>query len=438
MKERFVSTGGAAPAAALPSALFRSLAPDGGLYLPEDLPSLSPAALKRVLDPPWPAGPTELARVLLPEIPSASLESIVSGALSFPIPLVEVEPGRWVLELFHGPTLAFKDVGARFMARLFSHLDTDSREPLTVLAATSGDTGSAVAQAFLGVPGTRVAILYPEGKVSPVQECQFTTLGENVQALAVAGTFDDCQRLVKAAFADAVLARRLRLTSANSINLGRLLPQSFYYFHAVSQLPAGSAPPVFAVPSGNFGNLTAGVLAHRLGLPMTSFIAATNANDVVPRFLESGIFRPRPSIATISNAMDVGNPSNFDRIRHLFGGDGAAMGREIEGFRSSDEETRGTIRAVFERTGYVLDPHTAIGYRALERLRGEAGEDRPGIVLATAHPVKFREHVEPLIGRKIPVPKRLAQCLDRPRRSLPLAPEEKALKGFLEAWRIGP
>ncbi len=434
MKKRFVSTGGEAPPVELRSALFQALAPDGGLYLPRELPTLSSGALKGILEAPWPGGAVELAKNLLPEIPPATLEGIVREALSFPVPLIEVEPGRFILELFHGPTLAFKDVGARFMARLFSFLDEGGVGPLTILAATSGDTGSAVAQAFLGVPGTRVAVLFPEGKVSPVQECQFTTLGNNVQALSVAGTFDDCQRMVKAAFTDTRLTRRLRLTSANSINLGRLLPQSFYYFHAVAQLPQGSAPPTFVVPSGNFGNLTAGLLAQRLGAPVASFVAATNANDVVPEFLESGLYEPRPSVATISNAMDVGDPSNFERIRHLFDGDDAAIREQIRGFRCSDAETRETIRSVFRRTGYILDPHTAVGYRALEETRQRSGENLPGIVLATAHPVKFREHVEPLIDQAIPVPPRLAECLERPRRSLPLPPKEEALRGFLESW----
>ncbi len=438
---RFVSTAGEIqvgprPTVGAETALLSSLAPDGGLYLPAALPKLEPEVLAAFPGAGLAEIGFEVARRILDEIPPAELRRIAREALDFAVPLVEVEPGMRVLELFHGPTLAFKDVGARFMARLFALLAPPSDRPLTVLVATSGDTGSAVAQAFLGVPGTRVAVLYPQGLVSPIQECQFTTLGDNVQALAVAGTFDDCQRLVKAAFADADASAALRLTSANSINLARLLPQSFYYFHATAQLPRDAAPPLFAVPSGNFGNLTAGLLAAGMGLPVAGFVAATNVNDVVPTYLETGVFAPRPSTATISNAMDVGNPSNFARILHLCGGELAAVRRLVQGSRHTDDETRQTIRAVFARTGYVLDPHSAVGWRALELELAERREPVSGIVLATAHASKFREVVEPLIGREIPLPERLAACLDRPRRALPLAPEPAALVRFLESWQL--
>lgn len=443
---RYLSTGGEAPAVDLRTALFRSLAPDGGLYLPESLPrwpSLGPVAA----DTPLATTARRLAPPLLPDLPAEVVEGLVDDALNFPVPLVPVAANTYVLELFHGPTLAFKDVGARTMARLFAFLQgevvrEDETGPLTVLVATSGDTGSAVAQAFLGVPGTRVVVLYPQGKVSRVQECQFTTLGDNVHALAVAGTFDDCQRMVKAAFADDELSRQLRLTSANSINLGRLLPQSFYYAHGagqlIGQLPSqradrDSRPPLFVVPSGNFGNLTAGLLARRMGLETGPFVAVTNVNDVVPEYLEAGSFRPRPSQATVSNAMDVGNPSNFDRILWLYDGDREALLRDLCGTRVTDEATRETIRQVHETTGYLLDPHTAVGWAGLDELRsrGAVPRDAPAILLATAHPAKFGETVEPLVTTTIPLPERLADCLNRPSRARDLAPEPAALAAFL-------
>lgn len=444
------STGGKSPAVDFPSALFRSLAPDGGLYLPTELPPLPPSFFADLPGSDLADTAAAVAAQLISGISLDSLRKLMADALNFPIPLVRLEPvgsepAIHILELFHGPTLAFKDVGARVMARLFAHFRPATERPLTVLVATSGDTGSAVAQAFLGVPGTRVAVLYPRGKVSPVQECQFTTLGENVQALAVEGTFDDCQRLVKAAFADQTLSDQLQLTSANSINLGRLLPQSVYYFHALAQLaslpesvpPVEPGPPVlFSVPSGNFGNLTAGLVARELGLPCSGFVAATNVNDVVPAYLESGEFRPRPSQGTLSNAMDVGNPSNFARMQALFGGDHDRLQQVVSGSRWTDEETRRAIREVYESSGYVLDPHTAVGVLGLRKALEETPHRLTGIVLATAHPVKFRETVEPLIGREIPLPQRLSACLDQPRRSLPLEAEETSLKAFLRSWKL--
>ena len=307
------------------------------------------------------------------EIDPATLEAVVVEALNFEIPLVEVEPGIFALELFHGPTFAFKDVGARVMARLMAALHRGA-EPLTVLAATSGDTGSAVAYAFHRVPNTRVVILYPDGRVSPTQEAQLTMFnGErgNVRAYAVAGSFDDCHRLTREAFGDADLRRRMRLTSANSVNVGRLLPQSVYYFHAVGQVGQVRRQPtaatiVFSTPSGNFGNLTAGLLAKRAGLPIARFVAATNANDVVPEYLDTGRFEPRSSVSTLANAMDVGHPSNFERMSWLYGGDLDAMRRDIAGCRFTDDDVRATIRRVYEERGYLLDPHSAIAYMGLK------------------------------------------------------------------------
>ncbi len=430
---RFLSTRGQSPPTDLATALTEGLAGDGGLYMPESLPAFPPAFFAAPATSMAETG-AELLRPFLTDLPADEATRRIADALDFDVPLVEIEPGVRILELFHGPTLAFKDVAARFLARFLSWLCRDSERSLTVLVATSGDTGSAVAQAFHGVPGTRVAVLYPRGKVSPLQEKQFTTLGGNVQALSIDGTFDDGQRMVKEAFVDAELRARLFLTSANSINIGRLLPQMVYYVHGLAQLPAGSPPPVVVVPSGNFGNLTAGLMAHRLGLPAARFVAATNVNDTVPEYLDTGLYSPRPSRQTISNAMDVGDPSNFARILALYGDDADAMRRDVYGCRYDDEATRQAIRDVYQRTGYVLDPHTAVGYLGLKDAMAAAGGEPSGVVLATAHPVKFREHVEPLIGTKIPVPERLARCLESPSQALEIAAELGPLKEFLLGW----
>jgi threonine synthase len=355
---------------------------------------------------------------------------VIVEALNFPIPLVEVEPGIHALELFHGPTLAFKDVGARTMARLMAAVDTGD-QPLTVLAATSGDTGSAVAHAFHGVPHTRVIVLYPDGRVSPTQEAQLTMFNAeagNVRAFAVAGSFDDCHRMTREAFGTASLREQVRLTSANSVNIGRLLPQMVYYFHAVAEvgrLRGGQGPLpriVVCTPSGNFGNLTAGLMAKRAGLPVSRFVAATNVNDVVPAYLDTGRFEPRASVPTIANAMDVGDPSNFERMLWLYGGDRDAMRLDIAGSRHSDDEVRATIHRVYEERGYLLDPHSAIAYRGLTEYLGREGQvgqaGRVGVFLATAHPAKFREVVEPVIGRAVETPGPLADALARPRHIL--------------------
>jgi len=429
---RFVTTRGEAPAVSLKQALFDGLAPDGGLYVPEAIE-------------PWPAdelarlasctlgeiGVSVLERFAGDEIDRATLRRVVDEALDFPIPLVGVDRDVFSLELFHGPTLAFKDVGARVMARLMSVLGGD----VTVLTATSGDTGSAVAHAFHGVANARVIVLYPDGRVSPTQEAQLTLFndaaGSNVCAFAVAGSFDDCQRLVKAAFANDALRRRIRLTSANSINVGRLLPQMIYYFHGVAQLTALDVPSesiVVCTPSGNFGNLTAGLMARRAGLRVAQFVAATNANDVVPAYLSTGFFEPRPSIRTIANAMDVGNPSNLERLLWLYGGDVDAVRRDVVGSRSLDEDVRLTIRDVYARCGYLLDPHSAIGYAGVRGRVGQAGT--AGIFLATAHPAKFPEVVEPVIDQAIEKPASLAAALAGSRRVLRI---EATLDAVIEA-----
>ncbi len=410
--------------------------------MPEEIPSLPASFFEQLRG----RGLIEIAdRVLAPyldDLESHERRALIADALDFEIPLIELGDGTYVLELFHGPTLAFKDVGARFMARLVARSIRERPRALTVLVATSGDTGSAVAQAFFGLDGIRVAILYPEGKVSRIQEQQFTTLGGNVRALAVQGDFDDCQRLVKEALVEPELRAELGLTSANSINVARLLPQMVYYFYAVAQLPAGGPPPVFSTPSGNFGNLTAGLMARAMGLGCSGFVAATNANDSVPRYLESGRFEPRPARATISSAMDVGDPSNFQRILELFGGDAERLRAVVSGSRHSDEETRGAIREVYKKHGYVLDPHTAVGYLGLRRwsqgrqgrrLLEPLGEEVPGVVLATAHPAKFREEIEATLGIAIELPERLARCLELPGKSIPIQPRLEDLAAALRA-----
>ncbi len=407
-------------------------APDGGLYFPETIPRFS-LGFRRELRSLSKA--TVALNVMRPyvgsTIPEADLQRICAEAVDFEFPLVPVAAGVAALELFHGPTLAFKDVGARFMSRCLGHFaKAGDTPPVTVLVATSGDTGGAVASGFLGVPGVEVVILYPAGKVSPVQEQQLTTLGQNITALEVSGTFDDCQALVKQAFLDPELAQQRFLTSANSINVARWLPQQLYYCFAMQQWPEGAAPPVVAVPSGNFGNLCAGLLAQASGLPLGHFIAACNANEPVPVYLRTGTFTPRPAVATFSNAMDVGNPSNFVRILELFDNDLNKLRAALSADTVSDADTVAAIRQVWEQQGYLLDPHAAVAYTALRRYqaRHPAAE---GMVLATAHPVKFPDVVEPIIGRAIALPAVVQALQGRPKRSVPLAVDYAALKAYL-------
>ena len=422
-------------------ALFLGQAPDGGLFVPASIPPL-PEEDRTALAPlTFPERAFVVARhFLADEVADGVLRAVVHDALNFPIPLREIEPGVHLLELFHGPTHSFKDVGARFMARMMSAVRaarSDDSRPITILAATSGDTGGAVAHAFHEVSGVRVLVFFPIGKISARQEAQITTLGGNVTAVAVRGTFDDCQRLVRQAFADPSLNARLALTSANSINIGRLLPQTFYYVHAwmeLAQLASRLAPDapgpelVISVPSGNFGNLTAGLIARRvLGISRARFVAATNVNSVVPEYLAGLGFHPRPSVATISSAMDVGDPSNFRRIRHLFG---AGVGEVLSASAWSDDETRACIRDLWRKRGIAIDPHTAVGLLGLRREL----ERRPGargVVIATAHPAKFAETVEPLIGESLPVPPGIAKVMERPRRVIEMAPEVDALRKVL-------
>jgi threonine synthase len=364
------------------------------------------------------------AHLFRDEISEDAFGALVRDALNFDVPLRQVTDRVWALELFHGPTLAFKDIGARVQARLLHHF-TDGT-PLTILVATSGDTGSAVAQAFHGVPDTRVVVLYPQGQVSDVQEAQMASLGGNIRAVAVQGTFDDCQRLVKTAFADDELRAHVWLTPANSINVGRLLPQVFYYFQLLKL-----ADPLVSVPSGNFGNLTAGLIAKRIGLPVRRFVAATNLNDAVPKYLNSGTYRPQPSVRTIANAMDVGAPSNFERIQWLYGNDHDAIRRDMAGAVFDDQTVRRAIADVYRQHGYLMDPHGAIGWLALDEVMATLPGDVQGVFLATAHPAKFGEVVEPVIGERVELPPALRDAIARPRHAVRIDADYAALKALL-------
>jgi threonine synthase len=429
---RYRSTARIAPLTSLRGAVLRGLAPDGGLYMPAEIARRSPQELEEFRRLPFTEVCFRVARPFAaPDVPEEVLWQVVSEAISFPVKLVSLSPGLHILELFHGPTLAFKDFGARFMARLMGHFVRDETRALTVLVATSGDTGSAVGHGFLGVPGIRVVILYPSKRISEAQEKQFTTLGENITALEVAGTFDDCQRLVKQAFADAELNKRAFLTSANSINIGRLLPQMFYHVAAYRQLPVASVPLIVSVPSGNFGNLTAGIFAKRIGLPVARFIASTNTNDVVPEYLRTGEFHPRAAQATYSNAMDVGSPNNFPRLLDLCRNRLEYVQKEIWGHGATDEETLAAMKMLHQRFGYIADPHTAVGVQGWEAYKLEHAKPAQGLVLATAHPAKFPEVVMKAIGTAPPLPDRLGAYLKREKLSLPMSSRYEDFKEFL-------
>ena len=430
----YYSTNGNAPLADLRKAVIKGLAEDRGLYMPERIERLPEAFFQTMGERSFVENAAAVAEAFFgEEVPAAALQRIVAETLAFDCLLIEVEPGVYALELFHGPTLAFKDVGARFMARLLQHFtgDADVQGTVNVLVATSGDTGSAVANGFLGVDGIHVYVLYPKGKVSPIQECQFTTLGQNITALEIDGTFDDCQALVKAAFMDAELNAAMRLTSANSINVARFLPQAFYYFWAYAQLQRmGRAENVVCcVPSGNFGNLCAALFGKRMGLPLRRFIAANNANSVFYEFLQTGEYQPRPSIQTIANAMDVGDPSNFARIWDLYGHSAEAIQADISGATYSDAQIAETIQDCFVRTGYLLDPHGACGYRALKEGL-QPGEI--GFFCETAHPAKFKDTVERIIDAPIAIPDRLAAFMAGQKQSVPLPKDFEAFKRYLK------
>ncbi|WP_293742854.1 threonine synthase [uncultured Pedobacter sp.] len=391
-------------------AVFNSMPQDKGLYMPVEIPQLDAEFIQNIEQYSLPEIAYQVASTLLKEeIPAEDLKVLINDAINFDAPAVQLDDKTFVLELFHGPSLAFKDFGARFMSRVMAYFLKDGEQLLDVLVATSGDTGGAVALGFLGVPNTRVTILYPEGKVSPIQELQLTTNGENIRAVEVKGTFDDCQALVKQAFADRELNAKFRLTSANSINISRLIPQTFYYFNTYAQLKKqGFEDVIFSVPSGNFGNIGAGLLAYKLGLPVKQFIAATNVNDTVPRFLESGVYETRPSTQTYSNAMDVGAPSNWVRIMDLFDQDVEAVKKMVTSYRFTDDETLDGIKEIDENLNYVACPHTAIAYLAIEKYRNENPADNSAAVfLSTAHACKFPDIFPADIATKIEIPEQV-------------------------------
>jgi threonine synthase len=419
-----------APKATFAEATIKGQAPDKGLYYPRYIPKLPVGFIENIHNySKEEIGVTVMKPYIGSSIPANVLEQIIAETVNFNFPLVRVTGDIHALELFHGPTLAFKDVGARFMSRCLGYFNRNNNQHTTVLVATSGDTGGAVANGFLGVPGVNVVILYPSGKVSPVQELQLTTLGQNIAALEINGTFDDCQAMVKRAFTDADLNNKLLLTSANSINVARWLPQQLYYFYAYQQWQ-GDEPPVICVPSGNFGNICAGMVANTSGLPVKHFIAACNANNVVPVYLQSGEYTPKPAVATISNAMDVGNPSNFVRVMEIFSQRLGDLRRILSAYSVDDATTEQTIKNVFEMNNYLLDPHGAVGYYALnEYLLQHKGSK--GIFLETAHPVKFPEVVERATQTKIPLPENVANLLGRQKKSIAMAANFDYLKEWL-------
>ncbi|MBP3374340.1 MAG: threonine synthase [Bacteroidaceae bacterium] len=430
---KYYSTNGQAPEANLEKAVVKGLAEDRGLYMPERIKPLSPEFFNQIENLTFQEIAYQVADAFFGEdVPADTLKEIVYDTLSFDVPAVPVTDRIYSLELFHGPTLAFKDVGARFMARLLGYFNAREAENrlVNVLVATSGDTGSAVANGFLGVPGIHVYVLYPKGKVSPIQECQFTTLGQNITALEVDGVFDDCQALVKTAFMDAELNAHMKLTSANSINVARFLPQSFYYFYAYAQMKKrGMADNlVVCVPSGNFGNICSALFGKRMGLPVKRFIAANNANDIFYNYLQTGQYNPRPSVQTIANAMDVGDPSNFARILNLYGSSHEAICNDISGATYTDGQIADTMRDCLNENGYLLDPHGACGYRALQE---GLQEGETGIFLETAHPAKFKDTVEKITGQPLPVPEKLAAFMKGKKQSVSLLADFTQFKQFL-------
>lgn len=415
----------------LREAVIQGLAPDNGLYMPEEIPGLSQTFYKSLPDKTLSEIAYNVSKALLGnDLPESELIEIIDHTIQFDAPLVCIEPGIHTLELFHGPTLAFKDFGARFLSGLLRYFAEQQTKEITLLVATSGDTGSAVANAFLNVPGTRVVVLYPSGKVSEVQEKQFTTLGSNIIALEVKGTFDDCQRLVKEAFLDNQLKQKLFLTSANSINIARLIPQMFYYFYAVAQIRDSRKKVVISVPSGNFGNLTAGLLAKRMGLGIDTFVAATNINDVIPEYLKTKIFEPRKSKQTISNAMDVGNPSNFARMMDIYDSDFEKLSKDISGYSYTDKETKEIMKRIHSQFGYVLDPHGAIGYLGLKDFM-KSNSGYTGLFLETAHPAKFREVVENAIDHEIEFPEKLKAFMKGKKQSISIGTDFETFKKLL-------
>lgn len=429
---KYYSTNKKASDATLEEAVVRGLAGDKGLYMPRSIKTLPQSFYDEIENLSFQEIAYRVADAFFGEdIPADTLKHIVYDTLNFDTPVVKVKDNIYSLELFHGPTLAFKDVGGRFMARLLGYfIRKEGKKQVNVLVATSGDTGSAVANGFLGVEGIHVYVLYPKGKVSEIQEKQFTTLGQNITAIEVDGTFDDCQALVKNAFMDKELNEHMQLTSANSINVARFLPQAFYYFYAYAQMKKLDKADklVICVPSGNFGNITAGLFGKRMGLPVERFIAANNRNDIFYQYLKTGEYKPRPSVATIANAMDVGDPSNFARILDLYEGSHDAIASEISGETYTDEQIRETVQKTYEETGYLLDPHGACGYRALaENLK--PGEN--GVFLETAHPAKFLQTVEDIIGTEVKIPEKLQAFMRGTKQSVPMSKDFASFKAYL-------
>ncbi|MBX9850924.1 MAG: threonine synthase [Cytophagaceae bacterium] len=429
---KLYSTKNRAVEVSLEEAVFKGLPDDNGLFMPTFIPKLDEKFFSNIDKLSFQEIAYGVTNTLIgSDIPSSEIKKIISDVITFDAPVISIEENVHVLELFHGPSLAFKDFGARFMARLMSYFLEKKKREINILVATSGDTGSAVAQGFFRMPGIKVTILYPSKKVSDIQEKQLTTLGNNITALEVDGTFDDCQRLVKEAFLDKELNQKMMLTSANSINISRLIPQSFYYFHAYAKLKNKNKPVVFSVPSGNFGNLCGGLIAKRMGLPIEKFIASTNVNDIVPQYLLNGIFQPRPSVKTISNAMDVGNPSNFARLLALYDNDLEKVKNDLKGKRYTDAETAKAIKEVYASQNYIMDPHGAVAYLGLKGYLKESGSKANGVFLATAHPSKFIEVVEEIIGKKIELPEKLKETVRKEKKSTLLHPDLKSLKSFL-------
>jgi threonine synthase len=428
---KYFSLNKTSPIVDFKGATINGLAPDKGLYFPERIPKIDPSFLKEINN----YSDEEIAfKILQPfigeVIPENVLQRIIAETINFEIPLIKVNEVISSLELYHGPSLAFKDIGAKFMSRCLGYFVKNNKQKVTVLVATSGDTGGAVANGFYNVNGVEVVILYPSGKVSNVQEKQLTTLGKNIYTLEIQGNFDDCQQMVKQAFSDIELNKKLFLTSANSINVARWLPQQFYYFFAWKQWPDKKNPPVISVPSGNFGNVCAGLLSHASGLPAKHFIAACNANKVVPEFLQTQNYQPEKAIATISNAMDVGDPSNFVRILELFHHHFLDLKNSLSSYSISDEQTKQTIKEVLEKENYLLDPHGAVAYKALQTyLKNYPGQK--GFILETAHPVKFYDVVEPVIQQKIPIPVSVQSVLHKEKNSIVMKPDFEELKEYL-------
>jgi threonine synthase len=422
---QFFSLDQRAPEVSFQEAAMRGLAPDRGLYFPKEIPVFPEAFWKGVHQRPFQEVAFELMKAYTGDsLPDRQLWEILEATLDFEFPLVWLDTQIGVLELYHGPTMAFKDVGAAFMAGCLGYFSRRLETDLTVLVATSGDTGGAVANGFLGVPGTEVVILYPEGKVSDIQERQLTTLGQNIRALRVDGTFDDCQDMVKKAFLDPGLREKRNLTSANSINVARWLPQLLYYVRAYQQMDPTTEPPVFSVPSGNFGNICAGILAWRMGMPCEHFVAATNVNDTVPRYMDNGDYQPEPVVTTLSNAMDVADPSNFVRVQALFHNDLKALKARVSSYAYDDHQTLGAIEELHKKYGYIADPHGAVGYLGLQEYR-EWERNGPGIFLETAHPIKFRQTVEDCLWLSLEAPEQLGDLLRREKKFVPIKTYEE-------------